>query len=198
MGSPASSKPITPLNIMAAIRIARLYLLSIEPHTDLGYIGRAKEMPQIFGDGDTPTKCIEKTYERLTFAVANMLQEEMDIPQSIDYSSTKKYPDRCIGCGEYAVIPFTKHQNVNTTHNEVKIELSVPDMPVFKCEKCGDISYDSSLYQQALNRAKDRFDTVANSILNQFTTDKEMQDALAESVNQLNNNDIVVAEGERP
>jgi predicted RNase H-like HicB family nuclease len=44
------------------------------------WYGRGLEMPHVFGDGVTPAKCIESTWEALTAAVGYMLEKGQTPP----------------------------------------------------------------------------------------------------------------------
>jgi hypothetical protein len=63
-----------------ARRIASEYQIIVENEAEQWY-GRGLEMPHVFGDGATPTACIEDTRKALTAAVAYLLEQKR-IPPS--------------------------------------------------------------------------------------------------------------------
>jgi predicted RNase H-like HicB family nuclease len=57
-----------------AADIARTYSLILEPEPEVGYVGSALELPNVFADGKTPDKCVRETIEALMAVVARMLE----------------------------------------------------------------------------------------------------------------------------
>ncbi|MCZ6837427.1 MAG: type II toxin-antitoxin system HicB family antitoxin [Planctomycetota bacterium] len=61
--------------------IAHGYRLMIQKDPDVGYFGRALEMPMVMADGSTIARCAASTLEALTLAVATMLEQGESPPQ---------------------------------------------------------------------------------------------------------------------
>ncbi len=57
-----------------AQRIAKQYRLILEPDDEVGFVGQALELPNVFADGGTANECVRATREALTAAVATMLE----------------------------------------------------------------------------------------------------------------------------
>jgi predicted RNase H-like HicB family nuclease len=72
--SAALDRPFDSKVLRQAKEIAARYRLILEPDDDIGFVGRALEMPTVFADGRTPNECIRATQEALTAAVATMLE----------------------------------------------------------------------------------------------------------------------------
>lgn len=50
------------------------YSLIIQKHEKLGYVGTSLEMPTVFADAHTRTKCLDATVEALRVSAATMLE----------------------------------------------------------------------------------------------------------------------------
>jgi predicted RNase H-like HicB family nuclease len=73
------NKPFDAKFLTNAKKIAKKYeiILSFE---DGQWYGRGLEMPNVYGDGETPDKCIENTREALTASVAHLLERGEVVP----------------------------------------------------------------------------------------------------------------------
>ena len=72
--SRALDRPFDPAILKRARKIVEEYHLVLEPNEEVGFIGRALELPTGFADGPTPDECVAATREGLTAAVATMLE----------------------------------------------------------------------------------------------------------------------------
>ena len=72
----------TPQVLRQARRAMREYTLVIEPDTDLGHIGWAKELPTVFADGRTPDECMRALVFALETALATMIERKDSVPPS--------------------------------------------------------------------------------------------------------------------
>jgi len=55
------------------------------------------------------------------------------------------YPIRCIDCGKKEVLPATlDHYHVQKTHNGRLYDLVVDDLPVTKCNACGNFYFTTT------------------------------------------------------
>lgn len=77
---PAVDAPFDEGVLRRAKRIARSYRIMLEPDEDGGYVGRAVEMPSVFGAGSTPNRCVEETREALISAIATMIEAGEVVP----------------------------------------------------------------------------------------------------------------------
>jgi predicted RNase H-like HicB family nuclease len=57
-----------------AREIASRYSLVLEPEPEVGYVGSALELPNVFADGRTPDACVKETLNALTGVVARLLE----------------------------------------------------------------------------------------------------------------------------
>lgn len=64
-----------------AADLAAGYRLVIQRDPDVGYLGRAIEMPLVMADGSTIARCAASTLEALTTAIATMLERGERPPQ---------------------------------------------------------------------------------------------------------------------
>ena len=67
-------RPFAPAILKQARQIAGRYRIILEPSEELGFIGRAWELPTGFAHGATPDECVEATRKGVTAAVATMLE----------------------------------------------------------------------------------------------------------------------------
>lgn len=67
-------RPFDRAVLRRACRIAEGYRLLLEPNEEVGFIGRAIELPNVLADGATPDECVRSTREALTTTVATMLE----------------------------------------------------------------------------------------------------------------------------
>ena len=67
-------RPFAPAILKQARQIAGRYRIVLEPSEELGFIGRALELPTGFAHGATPDECVEATRKGVTAAVATMLE----------------------------------------------------------------------------------------------------------------------------
>jgi predicted RNase H-like HicB family nuclease len=58
-----------------ARQIASRYALILEPEPDVGYVGSAVELPNVFADGPTPDACVRETLDALTGVIARLLEK---------------------------------------------------------------------------------------------------------------------------
>ena len=70
----ALDRPFEAAVLRRAQGIANQYRLILEPDDELGFVGQAVELPNVFADGRTANKCVQATREALTAAVATMLE----------------------------------------------------------------------------------------------------------------------------
>jgi predicted RNase H-like HicB family nuclease len=54
--------------------IASQYRIILEPNKEVGFMGNAIEMPNVWGDGKTPDVCVHETREVLITVIATMLE----------------------------------------------------------------------------------------------------------------------------
>jgi predicted RNase H-like HicB family nuclease len=85
-----------------AREIASGYSLVLEPEAEVGYVGSALELPNVFADGKTPDTCVKETLNALTGVVARMLElgktppapakdaEQRDVQLNIRVSAREK------------------------------------------------------------------------------------------------------------
>jgi predicted RNase H-like HicB family nuclease len=66
-----------------AILLAQQYRLILEPESELGYVGHAIEMPNVFADGATPDACVRNTQQALTAAIATMIEAGLRPPAPV-------------------------------------------------------------------------------------------------------------------
>ncbi len=70
----ALDRPFEAAVLRRAQRIAKQYRLVLEPDDEVGFVGHAVELPNVFADGRTANECVRATREALTAAVATMLE----------------------------------------------------------------------------------------------------------------------------
>jgi predicted RNase H-like HicB family nuclease len=73
--SPAIDRPFDKAIWERARQIAARYALILEPDPEVGYVGSAVELPNVFADGRTPDACVRETLNALTGVVARMLEK---------------------------------------------------------------------------------------------------------------------------
>jgi predicted RNase H-like HicB family nuclease len=71
--TPAIDRPFAPQIVAEAKRIAAQYHLVLWQE-DGEWYGRGLELPNVFGDGPTPAKCVAESLAALTTAVAYLLE----------------------------------------------------------------------------------------------------------------------------
>lgn len=74
-GDLALDRPFDPAILKQAHEIAASYRLILEPNDEVGYMGTSLEMPNVWGDGRTPDKCVRETREALVSVIATMLEK---------------------------------------------------------------------------------------------------------------------------
>lgn len=70
----ALDRPFEPAVLRRAQRTAKQYRLILEPDEELGFVGHALELPNVFADGSTANECVRSVREALTAAVATMIE----------------------------------------------------------------------------------------------------------------------------
>ena len=70
----ALDRPFDPAILKRARQLASQYRLILEPDPDLGFMGSSLEMPNVWGDGRTPDRCVRQTREALISVIATMLE----------------------------------------------------------------------------------------------------------------------------
>lgn len=70
----ALDRPFNPELRRRALGIASKYGFLIQPHSDVGYLARGLEMPNVFADGQTVEECVREIREALTVATATLLE----------------------------------------------------------------------------------------------------------------------------
>ncbi len=70
----ALDRPFEPAVLRRAQRTAKQYRLILEPDKELGFVGHALELPNVFADGSTANECVRSMREALTAAVATMIE----------------------------------------------------------------------------------------------------------------------------
>src|SRR3954469_21271790 len=95
-------RPFEPKVWQQAHRLASRYALILEPEPDVGYVGSAVELPNVFADGRTAEACVRETINALTGVVARMLEtgktpptptadaEQRDVQLNIRVSAREK------------------------------------------------------------------------------------------------------------
>jgi predicted RNase H-like HicB family nuclease len=76
----ALDRPFNPKVLRHARELANKYRILLEPDDELGFMGRAVEMPFVFGDGKTPDSCVEQTRHALIAAIATLLEMNQTPP----------------------------------------------------------------------------------------------------------------------
>jgi predicted RNase H-like HicB family nuclease len=70
----ALDRPFDPKVLRQAYEIAAEYRIILEPNDEVGFMGSAVEMPNVWGDGKTPDACVRETREALASVVATLLE----------------------------------------------------------------------------------------------------------------------------
>ncbi len=70
----ALDRPFEAAILRRAKRMAEQYRLILEPDDEVGFVGHAVELPNVFADGRTANECVRAMREALTAAVATMLE----------------------------------------------------------------------------------------------------------------------------
>jgi predicted RNase H-like HicB family nuclease len=95
-------RPFAPDVWRRARQIASRYSLVLEPEPQVGYVGSALELPNVFADGKTPDACVKQTVDAVTGVVARMLElgkappvpakdaEQRDVQLNIRVSAREK------------------------------------------------------------------------------------------------------------
>ena len=66
----------------------------------------------------------------------------MRISQDVSESEQpKKYPIRCIECGQKEVRPAVVQQKVQRNHDGRIYDLEIADLPVTRCDSCGEVYF---------------------------------------------------------
>jgi predicted RNase H-like HicB family nuclease len=73
-------RPFEPSTWQRAKEIAEQYRVVLTPDEELGWVGCAVELPNVYGDGETPDKCVAETRDALRAAVATMLEADQEPP----------------------------------------------------------------------------------------------------------------------
>ena|SRR5688500_6150840 len=100
--SDALDRPFEPGVWSRAREIAASYSLILEPDPDVGYVGSAIELPNVFADGKTADACVRETLAALAGVVGRMLElghtppapakdaEQRDVQLNIRVSAREK------------------------------------------------------------------------------------------------------------
>ena len=75
-------RPFDPDIVKRAEAIVRPYRIILENDGHGGLIGSTVELPGVFGEGETPDKCVGDTHQALIGAVAHMLELGQHPPES--------------------------------------------------------------------------------------------------------------------
>ncbi len=78
--SKAIDRPFAPAILKRAEELASRYKLMLERNDELGYVGSAVELPNVYADGRTPGACVKATLRALTLAVATMIEDGHNPP----------------------------------------------------------------------------------------------------------------------
>ncbi len=95
-------RPFDRAVLKRAREIASRYSLILEPEPQVGYVGSAMELPNVFADGASPDRCVKETLAALTGVVARMIElgqtppapaqqsEQRDVQLNIRVSAREK------------------------------------------------------------------------------------------------------------
>ena len=87
--SKSIDRPVSAKMLRRAEQFAARYRVILEPHDELGYVGRGVELPNALGDGKTPNQCV-KSVRGAMVAIVGYLLEEGRIPPAPSSNQTRK------------------------------------------------------------------------------------------------------------
>jgi len=73
-------RPFAPGVLRQAEAAAESYRLILEPHAEVGYLGRVLEMPGVMADGATPEACARELRAALVAAVGTLVEQRRPLP----------------------------------------------------------------------------------------------------------------------